>query len=199
MRLLLASRNHKKLVELRRILAENADVELVGLDAVPEYPETPETALTFDGNARAKAREGAAASGLPCVADDSGLTVDALNGMPGVFSARWSGRHGDDQANLDLLLGQVGDVPDELRGAAFVCAAALVHPDGTEQVVHGEVRGTLTRQPRGDNGFGYDPIFVPDGGELTAAQLDAADKDAVSHRGQAFRRLAQLLRDGAGR
>lgn len=193
MRLLLATRNRKKLAELERILAEHSDVELVGLDDVNEYPEAPETALTFAGNALAKARDAAKFTGLACVADDSGIAVDALNGMPGVFSARWAGRHGDDRANLELLLGQLGDVPDGERGAAFVCAAALVLPDGSEQVVQGEMRGRIIREPLGDKGFGYDPIFVPDGFEVTTAQLSAADKDAISHRGKAFRELAALL------
>lgn len=193
MRLLLATRNRKKLTELERILAEHTEVELLGLDDVDEYPEAPETALTFAGNALAKARDGVKYTGLACVADDSGIAVDALNGMPGVFSARWAGRHGDDTANLELLLGQLGDVLDGERGGAFVCAAALVLPDGTERVVHGEMRGRIAREPLGDNGFGYDPIFVPDGYEVTTAQLSAADKDAISHRGKAFRGLAALL------
>src|SRR3712207_5533263 len=119
--------------------------------------------MTFADNALLKAREGVAHTGLPAIADDSGIAVDALNGMPGVFSARWSGGHGDDLANLRLVLAQVGDVPEEHLGAAFVCAAALVHPDGREQVFHGEMRGRLIREPRGEGGFGYDPIFVPDG------------------------------------
>lgn len=193
MKLLLATRNRKKLAELERILAEHSEVELLGLDDVDEYPEAPETALTFAENALAKARDGVKYTGLACVADDSGIAVNALNGMPGVFSARWAGRHGDDTANLELLLGQLGDVPDEERGAAFVCAAALVRPDGSELVVHGEMEGRIIRQPLGDKGFGYDPIFVPDGHEVTTAQLSAADKDAISHRGKAFRRLATLL------
>lgn len=193
MRLLLATRNRKKLVELERILAEHSDVELLGLDDVDEYPEAPETALTFAGNALAKARDAVRYTGLACVADDSGIAVDALNGMPGVFSARWAGRHGDDRANLELLLGQLGDVLDGERGAAFVCAAALVRPDGSQQVVHGEMRGRIVREPLGDNGFGYDPIFVPEGFEVTSAQLPAADKDAISHRGKAFRLLAEQL------
>lgn len=189
----MATRNRKKLTELERILAEHSAVELVGLGDVEEYPEAPETALTFAGNALAKARDAVRHTGLTCVADDSGIAVDALNGMPGVFSARWAGRHGDDEANLELLLGQLGDVPDEERGAAFVCAAALVRPDGSEEVVHGEVRGRIIREPLGDNGFGYDPIFVPDGFAVTTAQLSAVEKDAISHRGKAFRQLAKLL------
>jgi XTP/dITP diphosphohydrolase len=187
-KVLLATRNAGKLVELRR-LAEGSGVEVLGLADVPEFPEAPETGATFAENALAKARDAAAATGLPSVADDSGLAVDALNGMPGVLSARWAGRHGDDLANLNLLLGQVGDVPDERRGAAFVCAAALVVPDGPEEVVHGEWRGRLVRAPRGSNGFGYDPIFVPEGEERTSAELSPEEKDAASHRGRAFRAL----------
>ncbi|MCA1190399.1 MULTISPECIES: RdgB/HAM1 family non-canonical purine NTP pyrophosphatase [unclassified Saccharopolyspora] len=199
-RLLLATRNAKKLVELRRILeAEGVTgVEVVGLDAVPEFPEAPETGATFEENALAKAADAARATGLPAVADDSGLAVDALNGMPGVLSARWSGAHGDDQANLDLLLGQIGDVPDERRGAAFVSAAALVLPDGTETVVRGEWPGTVVRAERGTNGFGYDPIFVPEGETRTAAELSAEEKDADSHRGRALRSLLPTLRELAG-
>ncbi|MEU6129992.1 RdgB/HAM1 family non-canonical purine NTP pyrophosphatase [Saccharopolyspora sp. NPDC047091] len=199
-RLLLATRNAKKLVELRRILeAEGVTgVEVVGLDAVPEFPEAPETGATFEENALAKAADAARATGLPAVADDSGLAVDALNGMPGVLSARWSGGHGDDQANLDLLLGQIGDVPDERRGAAFVSAAALVLPDGTETVVRGEWPGTVVRAERGTNGFGYDPIFVPAGETRTAAELSAAEKDADSHRGRALRLLLPTIRELAG-
>ena len=189
-RLLLATRNPGKLVELQRMLTA---FDVVGLADVPQFPEAPETGATFAENALAKARDAAAATGLPSVADDSGLAVDALNGMPGVLSARWSGRHGDDRANLELLLAQVGDVPDERRGAAFVCAAALVVPGGPETVVHGSWTGRLTRAPRGTNGFGYDPIFVPEGETRTTAEMSPAEKDAISHRGKAFRRLAQLL------
>lgn len=189
---LLATRNKKKLEELRRILV-GLDVDIVDLDDVPSYVEAPETGLTFADNALLKAREGVRHTGLPTIADDSGIAVDALNGMPGVFSARWAGRHGDDRANLELLLAQVGDVPDEHRGAAFVCAAALVMPDGRETVIHGEHRGRLVRAPRGTNGFGYDPIFQSDGEDRTNAELTAAEKDAVSHRGKAFRALAAKL------
>jgi XTP/dITP diphosphohydrolase len=189
-RILLATRNAGKLVEFRRLLD---GLEVVGLADVPEFPEAPETGATFAENALAKARDAAAATGLPSVADDSGLAVDALNGMPGVLSARWSGKHGDDLANLRLLLGQLGDVPDSRRGGAFVCAAALVVPGGAETVVHGDWRGTVIREPRGTNGFGYDPIFVPDGGVLTSAELSPAEKDAASHRGLAFRALLPAL------
>jgi XTP/dITP diphosphohydrolase len=193
MRILLATRNRKKLEELRRILVKTPGVELVGLDDVPEYPEAPETGLTFAENALMKAREGVKYTGLPTVADDSGIAVDALNGMPGVFSARWSGRHGDDQANLDLVLAQVSDVDDAHRGAQFVCAAALVLPEGKEHLVHGTMPGALLRSPRGDKGFGYDPIFVAEGQSLSNAELDPADKDAISHRGKAFRALAGVI------
>lgn len=189
--LLLATRNGHKLAELRRILAAANidDVGVLGLSDVPEFPEAPETGATFADNALAKAADAAAASGIPAVADDSGLSVDALNGMPGVLSARWAGKHGDDDANLDLVLGQLTDTPDERRGAAFVCAAALVSPDGTEHVVHGEWRGELIRARRGGNGFGYDPIFVPEGETRTSAELEPAEKDASSHRGRALRAL----------
>ena len=191
-RLLLATRNAGKLVELQRMLAA---FEVVGLADVPEFPDAPETGATFAENALAKARDAAAATGLVSVADDSGLAVDALNGMPGVLSARWSGRHGDDRANLDLLLGQLTDVPDERRGAAFVCAAALVVPGGPETVVHGEWRGRIVRAPRGSNGFGYDPVFVPEGEERTSAELSAAEKDAASHRARALAALLPHLHD----
>ena len=195
-RLLVASRNAKKLAELRRILVAEAvaGIEVVGLDEVPEFPEAPETGATFEENALAKARDAAAATGLPSVADDSGLAVDALNGMPGVLSARWSGKHGDDQANLDLVLAQLTDVPDERRGAAFVCAAALVVPGGAELVVRGEWRGVLVRAERGSNGFGYDPVFRPEGHDVTSAELDPAVKDSLSHRGRALRLLLPHLR-----
>ena len=191
MKVLLATRNVKKLRELQRILAAEA---LIGLDDVPSYPEVPETGLTFAENALIKAREGVKHTGLPTVADDSGLAVDALNGMPGVFSARWSGRHGDDRANLELVLAQTADVPDSLRGAAFVAAAALVLPDGREWTVEGSMPGRLVRSPRGTGGFGYDPIFVADGESRTNAELSPAAKDAISHRGKAFRALAEVIR-----
>jgi XTP/dITP diphosphohydrolase len=193
-RVLLATRNGKKLAELRRILARSArDVELIGLDQVPEYPELPETGLTFAENALLKAREGVRQTGLPTVADDSGLTVDALGGAPGVFSARWAGRHGDDAANLELLLAQLTDLPDEHRGAAFVCAAALVLPGGKEHLVEERQVGALTRFPRGTGGFGYDPIFVGEKQTRTNAELTPEEKDAISHRGQAFRALARVI------
>lgn len=196
--LLVASRNRKKLAELSRVLehAGVSGVQLVSLNDVPPYPEAPETAATFEENALAKARDGYAATGLPCVADDSGLTVAALNGMPGVLSARWSGSHGDDAANTALLLAQLHDVPDERRGAAFVSACALVWGDGAEHevVVRGEWAGSIAREPHGDGGFGYDPVFVPAGADRTAAQLGPAEKDAQSHRGRALELLLPALR-----
>ncbi|MEU0503202.1 RdgB/HAM1 family non-canonical purine NTP pyrophosphatase [Nocardia sp. NPDC005998] len=194
-RVLVASRNAKKLNELRRILADAgiAGIEIVGLDDVPAYDEAPETGATFEENALAKASDGAAATGLPCVADDSGIEVDALNGMPGVLSARWSGRHGDDAANNALLLAQLGDVPDERRGARFVSTCALVVPGGAETVVRGEWPGSIGRKPAGDGGFGYDPLFIPAGGDISAAQLTPAEKDAVSHRGRALTQLLPAL------
>jgi XTP/dITP diphosphohydrolase len=197
-RVLLATRNAKKLDELRRILEPVAPtVVLVGLDDVPPYEEVPESGLTFAENALIKAREGAAQVGLPTVADDSGLAVDALNGMPGVFSARWAGHQGSqaerDRANLDLLLAQMADVPDAHRAASFVCVAALAFPDGRELTVEGTMRGRLVRAPRGDGGFGYDPIFVADGRDVTNAELTPADKDEISHRGRAFRALAPSI------
>ena len=193
MKLLLATRNTKKLEEMRRILANDL---VVGLDDVAPYDEVPESGLTFEANARLKAREGVAHTGLPTVADDSGLTVAAMNGMPGVFSARWTGRHGDDTGNVDLLLRQLSDVPEEELGAAFVCAVVLVLPDGREWTVHGEMRGRLVREPRGTGGFGYDPIFVADGHTRTSAELTPSEKDAISHRGQAMRALAAILAGG---
>jgi XTP/dITP diphosphohydrolase len=197
-RILLASRNAKKLAELRRILAPALpDVEVVGLDDVPPYPEVPESGATFEDNALIKAREGHRQTGLPTIADDSGLAVDALNGMPGVLSARWAGGH-DDEANLRLVLSQVADVPDDRLDAAFVCAVAYVSDDA-QIVTHGRMPGRLVRTPRGSNGFGYDPIFVATGQSRTSAELSVPEKDAISHRGQALRALAARLveREGA--
>jgi XTP/dITP diphosphohydrolase len=213
-RIVIATRNPGKLAELARILeATGLDVALATLAEFPGAPEVAETGRTFADNALLKARSAASFSGLPAVADDSGLCVDALNGMPGVLSARWSGRHGDDQANLDLVLAQISDVPDAERGAQFVCAAALVLPDGAERVVQGSLGGQLTRAPRGTNGFGYDPVFVPGPGEfagvapdlaagatpdLTTAQMAPAAKDAISHRGRALRALAPVIAELLG-
>jgi XTP/dITP diphosphohydrolase len=195
-RIVLATRNPHKVDELRRILAEagGLDVELVSLADRPDVPDVAETGRTFVDNAVLKATTVTSATGLPAIADDSGLSVDALNGMPGVLSARWAGRHGDDDANLALVLGQLADVPDDRRTAAFVCAAALAAPNGQIFVEEGRVRGRLVREPRGTNGFGYDPIFVPDGETRTTAEMPSAEKDAISHRGRALRALAPHLR-----
>jgi len=191
----LATRNRGKLAELVAILADAGVTEqILTLDDI-EVPDTPETGVTFAENALIKARAVVAATGLPAIADDSGLSVDVLGGAPGVFSARWSGRHGDDRANLDLLLAQLSDVPAEYRAAQFVCAAVAVWPDGREAVELGSVTGVLTFEPRGHNGFGYDPIFeVPtDAGPRTTAELSSEAKHAISHRGRAFRALAARL------
>jgi XTP/dITP diphosphohydrolase len=194
-RVVLASRNAHKIEEMDRILAEaGLHVEVVGIGAFDDVPEVAETEATFEGNALLKARAVCAATGVPAVSDDSGLCVDALNGMPGVLSARWSGGKGD-VANLELVLAQLGDTPDDRLGAQFRCAVALVLPDGREATVHGEMRGRLVRAPRGANGFGYDPIFVPDGETRTSAELSDIEKDAISHRGNAVRALVPVLRD----
>jgi XTP/dITP diphosphohydrolase len=190
MTLLLATRNAKKLDELRRIVAALVDVDVIGLDDVGPYDEVPETGATFAENALLKAREAAAHTGLVSVADDSGIVIDALGGMPGVLSARWAGTGKNDGANLRLVLEQLADVPDERRGAAFVCAAALVTPSGAETVVEGRMSGRVVREPRGSNGFGYDPIFVADGQQVTNGELPPPGKDAISHRGRALRALA---------
>lgn len=204
-RILLATRNAKKLDELQRILGRQ--VTVLGLGDVPEFPQEPETGATFQENAAAKALQAAAATGEIALADDSGLAVDALNGMPGVLSARWSGRHGEDAANNALLLGQLGDVPDERRGAEFVCALALAAPGADPVLVHGRWRGRIAREPVGDNGFGYDPLFVPAESDLAAttgaparssAQLDPAEKDALSHRGLAIAEMLPMLRQLLG-
>jgi len=194
-----ASRNRKKLAELRRVL-DGAGVELtlLSLDQVAPFDEAPESGATFEENALAKARDAFMATGLASVADDSGLEVDALNGMPGVLSARWSGRHGDDSANTALLLAQMDDVPEERRGAAFVSACALVYRAGDarkETVVRGAWPGSIVREPRGDGGFGYDPVFLPSGSARTAAELTPEEKDAVSHRGRALAALLPALRE----
>lgn len=201
-RLVLATHNVHKVRELRAILGPvvpglDPDDVVGAADLGTEPPH--EDGVTFAENALLKARALAAATGLPAVADDSGLCVDVLGGAPGIFSARWAGRHGDDAANLALLLAQLADVPDAHRGAGFTCAAALVTPDGFEHVEEGVLRGRLARAPRGDGGFGYDPVLVPDaqparaGSPLTCAELTAEEKNAISHRGQAFRALAPVV------
>jgi XTP/dITP diphosphohydrolase len=193
--LLVASRNRKKLAELRRVLdaAGVSGLTLLSLDDVAAFDEAPETGATFEDNAVAKARDAYRATGLASVADDSGLEVDALNRMPGVLSARWSGRHGDDSANTSLLLAQLGDMPEGRRGAAFVSAVALVSGAG-EVVVRGVWPGSIVREPRGYGGFGYDPVFLPEGSSRTAAELSPEEKDAVSHRGRALAALLPALR-----
>ncbi len=194
LRLVLATHNAHKLIELRRILAAaGVRATLSGLDEFPGAPDVPETGLTFAENALLKARAIAAFTGLPSTADDSGLCVDVLGGMPGIFSARWSGRHGDDAANLALVLAQLSDIADPHRQAQFFCAAALALPDGREQVVEGRLEGKLVDEPRGTGGFGYDPIFLPDGYAQTTAEMTPEAKDAISHRGRAFRALAAVL------
>ncbi|MFI6156594.1 RdgB/HAM1 family non-canonical purine NTP pyrophosphatase [Kitasatospora sp. NPDC051170] len=194
-RLILATRNQHKVAELRAILGEaGLDVELVGADAYPEIPDVPETGVTFAENALLKAHALARATGLPAVADDSGLCVDVLNGAPGIFSARWAGKHGDDLANLDLLLAQLSDIAEPHRGAHFFCAAALALPDGTERVVEGRLLGTLRTAPAGTNGFGYDPVLQPLGESRTCAEMTAEEKNAISHRGQAFRALTPVVK-----
>jgi XTP/dITP diphosphohydrolase len=198
-RIILATRNPGKLAELRRILAAaGVSAAVTDLGDAPGMPEVAETGRTFAENALLKARAVAAFTGLPAVADDSGLCVDALNGMPGVLSARWSGRHGDDEANLRLVLGQIADVSAGERGAHFACAAALVLPSGEGRVTEGTVYGQLAGSPRGSNGFGYDPIFVPDGFELTTAQMSPDEKDKISHRGKALRALAPVIAELLG-
>ncbi|GGM07225.1 RdgB/HAM1 family non-canonical purine NTP pyrophosphatase [Nakamurella endophytica] len=199
---LLATRNAKKLAELRRIVG--AQVTVLGLADVAEFPELPETGATFEDNAREKADQACRETGLVSLADDSGLAVDALNGMPGVLSARWSGRHGDDEANNALLLAQLADVPDERRGAAFVCAIALAVPGARTVLRRGEWRGRIVRRPAGAHGFGYDPLFVPaesdrTGDGRTSAELSPGEKDALSHRGRALAAVLPELRQVLGR
>ncbi len=198
-RLVLATRNAHKVGELRAILTDaRLDVELVGADAYPQVPDVKETGVTFAENALLKAHALAAATGLPAVADDSGLCVDVLGGAPGIFSARWAGTHGDDAANLRLLLAQLSDIDTPHRAAHFTCAAALALPDGTAHVVEGRLPGTLRHAPAGSSGFGYDPILQPDGHTVTCAELTPEAKNAISHRGHAFRELAPLVRELLG-
>jgi XTP/dITP diphosphohydrolase len=194
-KLLLATRNHGKIVEFRRILDAVAPgaIELVGLDAFPDLHDVDETGSTFEENALLKAREMSQATGLPAIADDSGLCIDALNGDPGIFSARWAGTHGNDQANIEKVLGQLKDVPDEQRGAYFICVAALYLPDGRTFCQEGRFYGTILHSPVGENGFGYDPIFAPEGLDISSAQMSSEEKDAVSHRGKALRAIAPVV------
>ena len=193
MKLVLATRNPHKVAERRAILLPLLPgAQIVGAEAF-DGPEPVEDEVTFAGNALIKARQLAEATGLLALADDSGICVDAMGGAPGVFSARWCGRHGDDAANLDLLLAQMADVPERHRGASFVCAAAMAAPDGREEVAEGIMRGSLLFAPRGENGFGYDPIFRPEGLSVSSAELTPERKEAISHRGKAFRALAARI------
>ena len=193
-RVVLATHNQKKLGELRRIVqAAGLAFEVSGLGEVASYPEPAETERTFEGNALIKARAAASATGLPALADDSGIEVDVLNKMPGVRSARWAGPGASDAENLDLLLRQIDDVPDDERTARFVCAMAFALPDGTEHVLRATMEGRLGRDKRGDNGFGYDPAFVPEGYEQTSGELTPDAKDAISHRGKAVRAMLAHL------
>lgn len=193
MKLVLATRNPHKVAELRAILLPVLPgAQILGAEAF-DVPEPVEDEVTFAGNALIKARQLAEATGLLALADDSGICVDAMGGAPGVFSARWCGRHGDDAANMELLLAQMADVPERRRGASFVCAAAMAAPDGREEVAEGVMRGSLLFAPRGENGFGYDPIFRPEGLSVSSAELTPERKEAISHRGKAFRALAARI------
>ena len=196
-RIVLATRNGHKVRELQTILADliaDLDLEIVGLGEFPDLADVVETGVTFAQNATLKAVTAAEATGLPALADDSGLAVNVLGGAPGVFSARWAGTHGQDRANLEVLLGQLNDVPDDQRSAAFVCVAALAMPNGTVVLRQGRMPGTLAREPRGDNGFGYDPILVVDGDSRTAAELSFEEKNAISHRAKALGSLVADIR-----
>ncbi len=191
-KLVLATRNQGKITEFRRILEELApgQIELIGVDKFPDLVDVEETGTSFEENSLLKARYTSQATGLPAIADDSGLCVDALNGDPGIFSARWAGVHGNDQANLEKVLDQLKDVPDQKRSAHFKCVASLVLPDGREQVAEGRFEGHILHAPVGGNGFGYDPIFQPLGLSISSAQMSAQEKDLVSHRGKSLRAIA---------
>jgi XTP/dITP diphosphohydrolase len=191
-KLVLATRNQGKITEFRRILDELApgQIDLIGVDQFPDLVDVAETGATFEENSLLKSRYTCLATGLPAIADDSGLCVDFLNGDPGIFSARWAGNHGDDQANLEKVLAQLKDVPDKDRTAHFKCVASLVMPDGREQVAEGRFEGHILHAPVGDNGFGYDPIFQPLGLSISSAQMSAQEKDLVSHRGKSLRSIA---------
>ena len=191
-KIVLATRNQGKITEFRRILDELApgQIDLIGVDQFPDLVDVVETGATFEENSLLKSRYTCLATGLPAIADDSGLCVDFLNGDPGIFSARWAGNHGDDQANLEKVLTQLKDVPDKDRTAHFKCVASLVMPDGREQVAEGRFEGHILHAPVGDNGFGYDPIFQPLGLSISSAQMSAQEKDLVSHRGKSLRSIA---------
>lgn len=194
--IVIASHNQKKVEEMRRILDQaGLSIEIVGTDSFPDLVDVEETGTTFAANALLKAHYVSRETGLPAVADDSGLCVDSLNGMPGILSARWAGEHGNDQANLELLLRQISHVPPKRRGASFVCAVAYCEPGGREFIVEGAMNGEIIDSPRGSNGFGYDPIFVPMGHSVTSAELTSAEKDAISHRGHALKAFVHQLQD----
>ncbi|MGV9188075.1 RdgB/HAM1 family non-canonical purine NTP pyrophosphatase [Arcanobacterium canis] len=195
MKLIFATHNAHKVEELEAILRPLIP-GLAGIEGAASLgiDEPVEDAVTFEGNALIKARAVARATGRPALADDSGISVDVLGGAPGIFSARWSGIHGDDMANVALLLAQLADVPLEHRGAEFICAAALVMPDGREFTQRGRVRGTLRDERSGESGFGYDPIFQPEGCDVTAAELTPEQKNAISHRARAFSAFAPVIR-----
>lgn len=193
-RVVLATNNPKKLVELRRVVEQaGVDLEVLSLADVEPYPEPDETERTFEGNALIKARAAAERSGIAAVADDSGLEVDELNGMPGVRSSRWAGPMCDDDENNELLLAQLHGVPAERRTARFCCALALVSPDGEQRIWHGTMEGRIGEAPVGDNGFGYDPLFIPDGEERSSGEMSPEEKDAISHRGEAVRAFVAWL------
>jgi XTP/dITP diphosphohydrolase len=191
-KLLLATRNKGKIEEFRRILDAIApgEIELIGLDTFPELHDVDETGSTFEENALLKAREMSEATGLPAIADDSGLCVDALNGSPGIYSARWAGGHGDDAANTAKVLAELADVPEEKRGAHFMCVAALYLPDGRSHCEEGRFDGRILHAPVGTNGFGYDPIFQPEGLSISSAEMSSEEKDLISHRGKSLRAIA---------
>ena len=191
-KLVIATRNQGKIAEFGRILDALSDgaIELVGIDQFPDLVDVEETGTTFQENALLKARYAATMTGLPAISDDSGLCVDALNGAPGIFSARWAGIHSNDKANVEKVLDELNGVPDGKRGAHFICVAALVMPDGREEVTEGVFHGTILHAAIGNHGFGYDPIFAPLGMSISSAQMSADEKDAVSHRGKSLRAIA---------
>lgn len=196
-RIVVATNNPKKLTELRRVVeAAELDVQILGLSDFPSYPEPEETEKSFEGNALLKAQAAARSTGVEAIADDSGITIEELNDMPGVRSARWAGPACDDAANLELVIAQLDGVPTQRRGGQFVCALAHVTPGGKRRVFRGEMPGHVATAPRGTNGFGYDPIFIPEGHDVTTAEMSPAEKDAISHRGQAVRAFVDWLKEG---
>ena len=198
-KIVLATQNQGKIKEFERMLAQYvSDIQVLGLDEFPDLPDVAETGKTFIENSLLKSREVSEFTGLPAIADDSGLCIDALNGDPGIFSARWSGVHGDDKANIAKVLTQLDQVTQSKRGAQFCCAVSLVFPKGhknfgIEVIEEGELRGTITQEARGDAGFGYDPIFQPEGQGLTLGEFGHGEKDKLSHRGRAMRKIAPRL------